>query len=213
MATGPVDEPAQGEESLRAELQALTRRCEEADRRAHAAERRTAELGDEVARLRAQLDATAAPSGMSFFDGDDAPAPGRAGDGSDPRVLPLALAATAVVAAMVTLLALANDNLVSGFGAVMLAITVVLAWAAARTRVRRARVSISGGVVYAEQGGTSYRFDLRSDATRVEMIGSPGDSSWQIRFLRRHLEPFVVDAGMVEPRSFVAQVREHRPAL
>lgn len=210
MATGPLDHDEIA--ALKAELQALLRRCADAEQRAEVAERRTAELGDEVTALRAQLDAAAAAP-MSFFDGDDGSDPGLARDGSDPRVLPLVLAATAVVAAMVTLLALVNGNLMSGFGLVMAAITLALAWAAARTRVPSTQVTITNGVVYAEQRGTSYRFDLRNDSTRVEMVGGPGDSYWQVKFLRRHMEPFVVDSDMVDPGVFVRQLREYRPAL
>ncbi len=211
MATGPLEHEEIA--ALEAKLQALVRRCADAEQRAEVAERRTAQLSHEVTALRAQLDSAVEAAPMSFFDGDDKSDPGLARDGSDPRVLPLILAATAVVAAMVTLLALVNDNLVSGFGLVMAAITLALAWAAARTRVPPIQVTITNGVVYAEHRGTSYRFDLRNDSTRVEMVGGPGDSYWQVKFLRRHMEPFVVDSDMVDPGVFVRQLREYRPAL
>ena len=45
------------------------------------------------------------------------------------------------------------------------------------------------------------------------MIGHPGDTHWSVRFPRRGLDPFVVDASMVEPHDFVAKLREHRPNL
>ncbi|WP_181407607.1 hypothetical protein [Nocardioides sambongensis] len=45
------------------------------------------------------------------------------------------------------------------------------------------------------------------------MIGRPGDSGWQVRFRRRGLDPYVVDASMVDPHAFVRQLREWRPEL
>ncbi len=121
--------------------------------------------------------------------------------------------ATAVVAAMVALLALLNGNLFTPFGVVMVLITIGLAIAAAKTRVTPTEVTVTRGVVYVERAGTTYRFDLRADATQVDVDGRPGDPGWQVRFARRGMDPFVIDAGMVDPASFLAQLREHRPAL
>lgn len=208
MASGPVEHHR--EEELLAELDEMARRCVAAEKRAEEAERRTAELSEEVTRLRSELESRAEPARMAFFEGEEATA---AGDGSDPRVVPLVLGATAVVSAMVTLLALLNGNLFTTFGFVMIALTIGLAIAAARTKVPQVDVHITNGVVYADRGGSSFRFDLRNDSTRVEMDGSPGDSYWQVRFLRRHMEPLVVDADMVDPASFVAELRQYRPSL
>ena len=215
MASGPLEHHR--EEELLAELDEMARRCvaaekhaEAAERRAEAAENRTAELDEEVTRLRGELASSAEPASMGFFEGEEATA---GGDGSDPRVVPLVLGATAVVSAMVTLLAFVNGNLFTTFGVVMIALTIGLAIAAARTKVPPVEVTMSNGVVYAQRDGSSYRFDLRNDSTRVEMDGQPGDSYWQVRFLRRHMDPLVVDADMVDAAPFVAQLREYRPSL
>lgn len=192
----------------------LERRLAEAERRAAEAERRAADAEAERDRLREELEQlrqAAAP--ISIFGSVGQPEDALADDGSDPRLLAIALGATAVVAGMVALLALLNGNLFTPFGLVILALTCILAYAAARVRPERIEVSVTRGIVYAEHKGTTYRFDLRSDATQVEMVGEPGDAYWQVRFHRRNMDPFVVDADMVEPRSFVAQIREYRPAL
>lgn len=208
MATGPLDEKQV--ESLRAERDALAERCARAEQEVAALR---AELASARARL-AETEAGAAP--LSLFEGD-APgerAPdGMAGDGSDPRILSLVLGATAVVAAMVTLLAFVNGNLSTPFGFAMVAITVGLAYAAARTRVQPVRVSVTRGVVYAEKGETTYRFDLRNERTLVEMTGNPGDAYWQVAFHRKGMDPFVVDTDMVDPHDFVRRLREYRPDL
>ena len=74
-------------------------------------------------------------------------------------------------------------------------------------------VHVARGIVYAEHGETSYRFDLRRPETQVEMVGRPGDAHWAVRFPRRHLEPFVIDGSMVNAEEFVEKLREFRPDL
>ena len=129
------------------------------------------------------------------------------------RVLSMILAATAVVSGMVALLALVNDNLNTFFGFAMILLTLVLAFAAARTRVSGVEIDISSGVVHIRQGETSYRFDLRNEGTHLDMDGQPGDSYWQVRFHRRGLDDFVVDDDMVDAAEFVRRLREYRPEL
>ena len=149
-----------------------------------------------------------------MFEGDPAPGSDRlTGDGSDPRILSLVLGATAVVAAMVALLALLNGKIATPFGVVMIALTIGLAWGAARTRVVPVEVSVVRGIVYVEQGETTYRFDLRKPSTQVEISGRPGESGWAVRFPRRNLDPFVVDGSMVDAADFTRQLREYRPEL
>lgn len=208
MATGPVGQHR--EEELLAEIDEMARRCAAAEQRAAAAERRAEELTAEVARLRVEADVRAEQDALPFFGDDGSPEPG---DGSDARIVSVALGATAVVTGLVALLALANGTLFTTFGAAMVVLTLVLAVAAARMRVQRSEVTVVDGVVRAEHGGSSYRFDLRSDATRVEVEGAPGDSYWQVRFLRRHLDPLVVDTDMVDPAAFMAELRRYRPDL
>ena len=83
----------------------------------------------------------------------------------------------------------------------------------ARTKVVPVEVSVVRGMVYVQQGESSYRFDLRKPETAVDMVGQPGDAGWAVHFGRRGLDPFVVDASMVDAAEFVRQLREYRPAL
>lgn len=208
MATEPLDEPDM--EPAQTAGDALTDRCVRAEQEV---EKLQAELAAANARI-TELEA-AAEGPISIFDsaGDAAPARGLARDGSDPRVLSMVLAATAVVAGMVALLAFLNSNLDTTFGFAVILATVVLAYAAAKTRVDPVKVSITRGVVYIDKGETSYRFDIRNAGTHVDMVGEPGDPSWQLRFHRKGMDDFVLDDGMVDAHEFVRQLREHRPEL
>ncbi|TWG92512.1 hypothetical protein L615_007000000230 [Nocardioides sp. J9] len=203
MATGPLGTDPE-HAALSAERDALARRCAEA-------EARVAELEAELAEARASLAAQADDSHLSLFDGTTEDR--LVGDGSDPRVLSLVLGATAVVAGMVTLLTILNGKIVSPFGVVMIALTVGLAWGAARTRVVPVEVSVVRGMVYVQQGELSYRFDLRRPETDVQVVGEPGSPTWAVRFGRRGLDPFVIDASMVDSVEFTGRLREYRPEL
>lgn len=206
MASEPLDQARV--ESLQTERDALAARCAEA-------EQQVADLAAELAAAQARIaDLEAgAEEQIPIFDGTGPVGSGLARDGSDPRVLSMILAATAVVAGMVALLALVNGNLDSPFGVAMIVATLALAYAAARTRVPHVEVSVSRGVVYVVKGETSYRFDLRQEHTSVEMVGRPGDSYWQVQFHRKGMDDLVVDADMVDPHEFVRLLHEHRPNL
>jgi hypothetical protein len=195
-----------------AELRRLRAQRDALEERALAAERRAEELAAELAALRAELEAD--PGRLSLFDdlpSDDTP--GLAQDGSDPTVLPMALGGAAAVTGAVGLFAAFTGGLVSPVALLMLGLTCVLAVLAWNSRVERFEVSVSRGMVYIDSSSSSYRFDLRTSTTQIEMLGEPGDPGWQVRFLRRHLDPFTVDASMVEPGEFVRQLREWRPEL
>lgn len=211
MATGPLGtDPsavsAADVTALAAERDELARRCADAEARA-------AELAGELADVRARLASyeSADHDHLSLFDGttDDR----ITGDGSDPRVLSLVLGATAVVSGMVALLALVNGKLGTPFGFVMVVLTLGLAWGAARTKVVPVEVSVVRGMVYVQQGESSHRFDLRKPETAVDMVGRPGDAGWAVHFGRRGMDPFVIDASMVDPGHFARQLREYRPEL
>lgn len=207
MATGPLGtDPAPDLAALQAERDAFARRAADA-------EAQVAGLSSELEAARARIAALEAvdTEHLSLFDGatDDR----LTGDGSDPRVLSMVLGATAVVSGMVALLALLNGKLGSPFGLVMIALTLGLAWGAARTKVVPVEVSVVRGMVYVQQGESSYRFDLRRPETSVDMVGQPGNPVWAVHFGRRGLDPFVVDGSMVDAGEFARQLREYRPEL
>lgn len=211
METGPLGtDPVT---ALQAERDALARRCT-------AAEAEVRRLTDDLAAARAQIEAQAAArvaadaeaGSLSLFDGD-ATNNRLTGDGSDPRVLSLVLGATAVVAGMVALLAMLNGKLGSVFGLAMLALTIGLAWGAARTRIVPVEVEVVRGVVYVKQGESTHRFDVKKPDTQVLVSGHPGDADWAVHFPRRGLDAFVINASMVDPQSFLSELREFRPEL
>ena len=195
-------------DSLQAERDALAERCAAAEQQVADLTAGLAAANERIAELESGEE-----SPISIFDARTGAAPGLSSDGSDPRVMSIILAATAVVAGMVALLALVNGNLGTPFGFAMIITTVVLAYAAARTRVGAIEIDIASGVVYIKKGETSYRFDLRHDNTHLDMDGQPGDTYWQVRFHRKGMDDFVVDGSMVNPEEFVRRLREHRPEL
>ncbi|CAN5569054.1 hypothetical protein BH11ACT8_BH11ACT8_17480 [soil metagenome] len=204
----PSDAPGEEHQASQAERDALVARAE-------AAEQLAGELAAELEANRTALAEGAADHNhLSLFDdvGTDID-PDRAPDGSEPGVLPIALAAVATVAFLSALLSWANNGLLEVFTLLMLAVGTLFAWAAWSTRVLRVEVSVVDGVVLVVRGDDTHRFDLRNPATRVEVIGSPGDTDWKVRFYRRALEPCDVDARMVHAHDFLAKLREYRPEL
>lgn len=224
MATGPVspadhepdhepdhgpgrqpDQPPSATDLARLDHQELAERCARA-------EAETARLRAELARA-VPAEGAAGPEPFAIFDDEPASGTRLVGDGSDPRVLSMILTATAVVTGMVAVLAFFNGNLLTPFGGVIVALTVALAWGASRARVVPVEVSVNRGIVSIDQGSTSHRFDVRRPSAGIEMLGQPGDAGWQVRFRRKGLDPFVVDATMVDPHDFVRQLREWRSDL
>ena len=214
MATEPVGD--QTASSIRpsgpAELRRLRAERDELEARALEAERLAEALAAELAELRAEQ--AVDPDRLSLFDDlppDDTPAAAKTG--SDPATVVLALGGTAVVTGVVAAYAALDRGLFSPVALLLLAVTVLFGYLAWNSREETWEVSVGRGMVYIDSSSDSYRFDLRSSTTKIEMTGQPGDSGWQLRFLRRHLDPFTVDASMVDPAEFVRQVREWRPEL
>ncbi len=190
--------------SLRAERDALEARAVEAE---HMAE----QLAEELAATRAQLaalEAEAAP--LTLFEDDEALSPG---SGADHGLLAVALGGTAFVLFAVGVLSLVNNGLFSPFTLLMLGVAGVLGWTAWQVRPESTDVHVDDGVVRIERGGSTYRFDLRNEACRIDTFGQPGDSDWRAVFRRGRLEPFTVDAAMVDAPAFLAELRKYRPNL
>ena len=211
----PVD-PTEAVEALRAERDELLARAEEAERVAE-------ELAEELGRARARLAAqpphadpaeTVDTSKLTLFDeAETEEAPLRPVGAGEPGVLPITIAAIATVALVAGLTSLFNRGLLDPFTLAMLAVGIGLGRVAWLTRVVRVEVTVDDGIVTVVRGDTTHRFDLRSETTRVQTSGRPGDADWRIRFYRRGLDPIDLDARIVEPESFLAKLREYRPAL
>ena len=204
--SSPTDDDAVA--SLQAERDALEARAVEAERMAE-------QLADELAAARQQLAQSEASTGaeagaLTLFEESDSLAPGT---GAAQGVLPVALGGVGFVLLVVGVLSLVNNGLSSPFTLLMLGVAAVLGWTAWQVRPVGATVHVEDGVVKVERAGTTYRFDLRSDTCRVDTFGSPGDEDWRAVFRRGRLDPFTVDASMVDPPAFLAELREYRPGL
>lgn len=219
--------------ALRAERDSLRRRIREAE---DIAEQLAEELGQARARLASAGMPDADASRLPLLDqtgltpprrseaGEGAGAAASAGrggprsiarsaDGSDPILLPIALAGTAAAVFLVALLSLANNGFLSLFSLGALLASGLLARAAWRTRVVPVEVWVEEGVVQVRRGDQALTFDLTSETTRLEVSGDTDDTHWRVRFYRRALDPFDVDATMVDPEEFMAVLRRYRPGL
>ena len=124
----------------------------------------------------------------------------------------MVLIGAAILVGLATLLAFFSGR--AGLGILLLGVTLGLVWFASATSVTPIVISVNRGIVYIDQGDTKHRFDLRNERTQVEMVGHPGSPNWEVRFLRRGLDPFVVRDGMVDDApGFVTSLREYRPDL
>lgn len=104
------------------------------------------------------------------------------------------------------------DSGVAMLAAMVLGVATIMLFGA-RSAARPAHVVVQGGrlEVYASQG--HYVFDLTSPYPPIEVVGRPAERSWQVRFPRRNMSPFVVDAHLVDPAEFMAVLRRYRPEV
>ncbi len=75
------------------------------------------------------------------------------------------------------------------------------------------RLEVHQGQLQVIQQGGRYIFDLASQYTRFEVHGEPGHRGWKVLFPRRGMDPFTVDATMVDPDDFMRVLRFFRPQL
>ena len=87
---------------------------------------------------------------------------------------------------------------------------LTLALWAIRAASPPAQLSVHGGQLQVVQGGGRFVFEL-GGYTPIEVVGDPGDRNWKVLFLRRNMDPFVVDSSMVDPRAFMDMLRHYRP--
>ncbi len=84
---------------------------------------------------------------------------------------------------------------------------------AARATTTTAYLEVSGGVLVVTRAGRTWRADLTSPLTGIEVVGRPGRPGWRVRFGRPGEATDVVDAAMVDPRHFMRVLVHHRPEL
>lgn len=91
-------------------------------------------------------------------------------------------------------------------------LVLVLALWAIRAASPVAHLSVHAGQLEVVRGGERAVFELASTGfTPIEVRGRPGQRNWQVLFVRRGMEPFVVDASMVDPHEFMDVLRRYRP--
>ena len=74
-----------------------------------------------------------------------------------------------------------------------------------------AQMSVQGGQLVVVQSGTRMVFDLTTHSPPLAGVGRPRARDWKVLFLRRGMDPFVIDASMVDPEHFMKVLRQHRP--
>jgi hypothetical protein len=100
-------------------------------------------------------------------------------------------------------------TLTVGLAATLLVLTLAL-WAI-RAASPTTHLSVHSGQLEVVRGGVRFVFDLAGGYTPVEVVGAPGDRSWKVLFLRRNMDPFVIDSSMVDPRAFMDMLSRYRP--
>jgi len=102
-----------------------------------------------------------------------------------------------------------SNTLAIGIAAVLL--VLVLALWAIRASSPVAHLAVRSGQLEVTQGGGRFVFDLSGGYTPIEVVGSPGDRSWRVLFLRRNMDPFEIDSSMVDPQEFMDVLRRYLP--
>ena len=198
--------------ALRADRDRWRNRCLEAEQIAE-------DLASHLAAARADVAAAAEAAEVAGAHGRSEPAGGAlptgsasTGDGTDPGILVVGVGATAVVALMVVALVVLNGELLSVGGALTVLIAAGLVWATRRAwTMRGPRARVEDGVIVLRGRDGVHRFDLRSEATTVRVVGEPGDRGWQVVLVRRGLDDLVVTPAATDPEAFTAELRRWRP--
>lgn len=100
-------------------------------------------------------------------------------------------------------------TLTTGLAGTLVVLVLVL-WAI-RASSPVAHLSVHAGQLEVVQGGGRFVFELAGSFTPIEVVGMPGDRHWKVLFLRRNMDPFVIDSSMVDPREFMDMLRHYRP--
>jgi hypothetical protein len=101
-------------------------------------------------------------------------------------------------------------TLTVGLAATLFVLTLAL-WAI-RAASPVARLSVRAGQLEVLQAGGRFVFELTGASfTPIEIVGAPGDRNWKVLFLRRNMDPFVIDSSMVDPHAFMEVLRRYRP--
>jgi hypothetical protein len=100
-------------------------------------------------------------------------------------------------------------TLTLGVAGTLLVLTLTL-WAI-RAASPTTHLSVHAGQLEVVQGGGRFVFELASGYTPIDVVGAPGDRNWKVLFVRRNMDPFVIDSSMVDPQEFMEVLRRYRP--
>lgn len=118
---------------------------------------------------------------------------------------------TAAAGAAVAAYAVYRDPTTLTIGlAATLGVLVLVLWGV-RAGNSTARLSVRAGQLVVVRGGDRFVFELAGGFTPIEVVGRPGDRNWKVLFLRRNMDPFVVDSSMVDPHEFMDKLRRYPP--
>jgi hypothetical protein len=94
--------------------------------------------------------------------------------------------------------------------ATTLGVLALVVWAV-RAGTPTTRLAVRAGQLEVLQGGGRFVFELTGGYTPIEVRGQPGDRDWRVLFLRRNMDPFVIDSSMVDPDEFMRVLRRYLP--
>lgn len=98
-----------------------------------------------------------------------------------------------------------------GIAAAIVALTAVTWIVRGGTSV--ARLTVRGGILEIRKAGQRTSFSLGDSYQIIDVVGKPGSMGWKVLFRRKDLEPYVVDASLVDPKDFMRVLTYYRPEL
>ncbi|MDN5901328.1 MAG: hypothetical protein L0H74_14860, partial [Brachybacterium sp.] len=94
--------------------------------------------------------------------------------------------------------------------AAILGVLTLVMWSA-RSSASPPTLVVDRGQLDITGRDTHHRFDLTSDYTPIEVVGTPGRRDWKVLITRRSMPPFVIDRSMVDPHEFMEVFDRCRP--
>lgn len=125
------------------------------------------------------------------------------------RLVGFLLVAVAVLTLIQVAVAYADPGAVTLLLAVVLTALTVTAWRA-WTRHSPTSVVLVGSRLEIVREGGRHVFDVADARLPIDVVGLPGDRAWRVRFSRRGMAPYVLDATMVDPVEFLRLLHLHR---
>jgi hypothetical protein len=96
-----------------------------------------------------------------------------------------------------------------GAAGTLLALTLLLY--AVRAGSAPTYLAIRSGQLEVRRGKTLEKFDLTSQFTRIEVVGTPGRPGWKVLFGRFGRDPLVITSSLVDAKQFSAELERYRP--